>query len=104
MPKRLRLGVRWRAGIRTTFESPIGYRAGARGSSGAGAGDETRTRDINLREMIELRFPDFVFEANSTAEMENHTAGSKNVPNRSSISRRTFSLHPGEVLHCRAIG
>jgi hypothetical protein len=36
--------------------------------------------------------------------MENHTAGSKNVPNRSSISRRTFSLHPGEVLHCRAIG
>ena len=48
MPKWLRLGVRWRAGIRTTFESPVGYRAGARGFSGAGAGDETRTRDINL--------------------------------------------------------
>ena len=35
-------------GIRTGFESLDRFRAGARGSIEDGAGDETRTRDINL--------------------------------------------------------
>jgi hypothetical protein len=88
MPKRLRWEMRWRAGIRTAFEPLDRFRAFARSSIEAGAGDEARTRDINLGKVA-------LYQLSYT-----RTCEARKIARRLQTSMREFP--PNGLLACGA--